>query len=595
MTDNLFQSVYDEASQPQQNTQNQQISPPTTGTGEQNLFASVYDEANTPKQQQQQDPSRLDPGVFMAGVASFNNFTDRVATNALMPIYNALGVGKEAQQYKQQSDQAAQTAHDFHPIVSDIAGVAGAMPMTTLAAAGSYGALAPTVEQIPGLIGSHAGTLTNAIAGGLPTAIATDGSMAQKTIAGGIGAGLGVAGGYLGGKIADFMSPTAEGMSSSASRMMNGAKAAANDVGVIANAKQGIQDLIDSSKVPNIKDIQSKFYDDVATKTSLSTDTVDALKQNPILNKYMDGITSDPTSASHGLPDNSLAKWDAVKQSLQDDLYGQQGINKNLSTDQLKGLMQTHNQLIATLDSDPASQSVGYKDIRQMGEKNAIYNQLTSGSKSLGSKPDIPMSNSFPSTINKDGSISPPSNVTTNKSVGTLINTIAGSPDKKALFLDQVQKAGGNPTNAENLINTLGKLQTARPEVLTASATKNPASAALAEKPGTINSIVNGSYNKEVVKLALSGPDQQAQLAKVLSQPNQGKLISGLHNMLQSVKNSSIGQIATNTLKTTAPIVGPAIAGGYLGNTNLGRVGAILGAEHIASAPMSKVNGYLKE
>lgn len=491
-----------------------------------------------------------DEGSFMAGVENFNRVFGRLAEGGIDLVGKAIGSqslqDNIAKVNTNKNAEAALSAQQ-HPVAAGIGtglGIAGTIPYAALLS-GGVGAVA------------NGAVANGAITGGLLGAGNYSASNTDRLLNGVAGAALGAAIPAVASQVKGYLSP-GDDLSNSLSKVIGGKSAAAQDVSVVNAPKQQLQQTVDNL-VPGgknaISDAQATQYG-ALNNAQASDSAMASLQANPSISARLSGLNNDVDSLVNKLPDNSLGKLDALKQNIDSELFKDNhaldiGL-KPLQPSQAAALQKARGDIIDTINSEASAQGIDYQGLRQMGEKKALYNDITS---LLNSKPD--MKGATP-TFDPTQSVQ-------NKSIESLYNVLAGTPNKATAFVNSIESAGGDGQNAKDLISKLASL---RNNPVDAAVAKAGASAGSTAHTGfhpieTLqHDILNGSYNDEVVKLALSGPSMQEKLSEALSSSSTKNLLSKLSPLLDVMKNTSIGKLlGSDSGEELSKGVAPALAG----------------------------------
>lgn len=479
-----------------------------------------------------------DPGSFAAGVDNFNRVFGNIAQGTMDVVSRAMGttnITNSIASVNKNMNSNADAASAAHPVAGAIGtglGVAGLTPYVMVGGealgVGGASTLAGSVLQNAG-VGATLGGLNYAPTMADRGKNAITGGLLGGTLAGVIGGG------------AKLMVGDGE-MSSFGQKVINPKQGAVDDVNTVNAPKQQLQQTLDSMVPGGIDKVsadQAPQYDALKS-INIAPDTVDTLMQDPVIASKMKELNSELGSQFKDLPDNNLGKLDAVKQKIQEDMYkstykpNPDAQSGDLSASQLPAWKQAQAKLIGALDNDPASQDAGYQELRQVGEKKAIYSQYT---RLLNDTPDV--KGASPMLGGSD--------ITTNKSIDSLFKTIAGTPTKQDMFLDQIAKAGGDVDNAKGIIKALSNLRTNSVDSIIQKSSLSEGAKGMQGITGKLSSfkdnLLGGNYNNSVLKIALSGPNMQQTITNTLNNSNTARMLSGLNDLLDSVKNSPVGDV----------------------------------------------------
>lgn len=537
-------------------------------------------------QEVEKEKAASDPGPFMVGLDSYTRTTQNMVDSILdlgARVSEKLGGGKEMADYRQtlqNSNATMNSAVDKESQLHPYAAAAGTgvgiahqiiQGMATTGGAGLVDAGSTLLKKVGtgagegmvygGLLNyspTIQGRIENAVTGGLM------GAAAPIAVQGFAGAGQNLKGLLGSGAAGDAVEQGAGQLSGAIGRTITPKSAARNDVNVITNAKQDVQKIMDDfvpGGVDAVKSAQGKLYKGLED-VHLDDATTQQLTSDPAIQKYLGNLQNNDLSVKKNLPDSNFAKLDQVQNNMMKDYYKNvitinkpdEEMVKSLDSESANSLMTARNKIVDTLNATGEQLGIDYPALRQMGEKKALYETISSVINKTADQKNMPPT--FDST-----------NLVQNKGVGKLYDTLAGTPAKRDFFMNAIEKAGGNVENAQNTLTVLNSL---RNNLVDKAVTNVGKGGVDLGKTGLVlggdkilgtfvEKLTKGRYNNEVLRLMLSGPKMQEKLSDALSSGVIKTTIKKLVPLIHSVSDNA-GKIAgaaaggaqdNNTMKLT--------------------------------------------
>lgn len=270
---------------------------------------------------------------------------------------------------------------------------------------------------------------------------------------------------------------------------------------------------------------------------SLSSGVPDIIKNNSILvDKYKDMLAAK-SEKFKSIPRNSIAFYDQIRKSIDDDLYTS-SVNKRLSPekslkpDQEAALQEARVQLKEVLNQSPEYQKA--MEIGRQKKIQATYNELIN-------------SKSFKSGRGNDIGLD------------EIRSQLFSTKEKQNKFIDDVITTGGNPEQAKAVIDLTDKLSKSPLQRILNVSTEGDAGntrqygKSVSDIVGTVQQKLNANYYKAVLNLTLD-PKWSDKITEVLSKRTQKSKLTGYADLLKSI-------VTTGTVGATSSGFGNQLVG----------------------------------
>ncbi len=584
------------------------VAPPTDSTND--PYASI-DQQYGKQQGQGQKPSTngdLYNTAFMDGVEAFNRQFGRIAegTFSLIP-----GVAQAAQGVHDNMEASYQQAQQRSPIATAIGSTVGGMaagaayggplmgsPATVLGAMGRGAMTAaalgyadygnqpgPPPTQQTRLARAGIAAPVGAVAGGTmhligeainPTEPVINDTMARlrgqytdpeiaakisqaNTDAANTGVKLGIGETF----------PETQGVEVAAlkpSAAVKNTQIAPAYYGQVSGIKNNLTDMVSNMAPDNAKeDMQNlfgtmgqQFLDkDGAITTDPSQAVVpDIIKNNPILAQKYGEVTNAQSPQLQSLPQNSIAQLHEIKDSIDNDLIkstpNKMGITeKPLGKDPRFALQAAKNQLSNSDGTGILNTSPEYNQAMDLGAKQAIQNTYQTIMNQIKTKAGT-------------SSEATPIDLRT-----ALFNT----PEKQQQFLKDVITTGGNPDQAQSVINVVdGLSKSPLKRIINASYEGDSAFKRIYDNPTSVAKMplayaLHGRYYNAAVKLAID-PNWTDKVGAALQLPTkEAQQVGVAHLMMDPGLAHKVTTSAGSNIPALSGVV-PAL-GTHVGNSML--------------------------
>lgn len=282
-----------------------------------------------------------------------------------------------------------------------------------------------------------------------------------------------------------------------------------------------------------------------------SPEVTNQLLSDPILARRMEAMNSNPDFKLADIPDSNLGKLNSLKKFISNEIWSDTNKLANdpskLNPDIRANLLDSRKNLSSILNSAYPE----FKAANEAGERIMYYDLF---SKAL----DKPATKAGSSNVLADDQI---------------YSKLFGTQEKRDFFLNAVQSTGGNPENAQKLMDVMNMVKASiYPKMLgtpdkmsTVYGGQN--TAGLIQR--SIEWLTSSKYQKALLKLSLS-PTWDTQLTEALAQKSLPGKLSALRQLAGYVSKQGLKAAESEPMKEIASRVGSRL-GGYLGtyrNTN---------------------------
>lgn len=276
------------------------------------------------------------------------------------------------------------------------------------------------------------------------------------------------------------------------------------------------------------KSTQKKLYDKVAGLT-LDDNKASMLIKNPVIADEINTLNSAVKVSEdiRNLPNNSVLKLDKIKQQIDKQLYRNSPIftdpSRSLLPDEASALKEARNSIVHTIDEVHPEYAQARKISERIILKKNMMEDLSKIKNTPGNGDEIPLDKIY--------------------------NKLWGTPEKQSNFLESVDRVGGDSKTAKNVLSFLNQIRNSPLESLVNKT--GGAEQVSASIYTWAQNLLNGSYNKELVKLSIDGDLWQKKVGAVLSAKNPLMQMARFKDLITKVKKTQVGSYLYNKFKNT--------------------------------------------
>ncbi len=280
-------------------------------------------------------------------------------------------------------------------------------------------------------------------------------------------------------------------------------KRAANQVNTnsINKIQEHIKGAIDDMAPAGTKELKDDLYSKLGN-LSADDETAKSLISNPIIGDRLAKINKAGSSTYRELPDNSVIKLDKVKQSIDEQLFNDQhALDSSTKLDPIvrDGLMDSRSQIVNSLDALHPE----YAEARKVSQSLILQKQYNH----LIDKVSLKEGNNLEPTFDD-----------VNKA-------LFGNTEKVKLFLQDIEKTGGDVRQAHKIVNVANQLYKSTLSNVTSKAGKFEGDVVplYGRDSGLVQRMVNGlsgeRYGKALLNLTIGGNKWADEVTNILAAP----------------------------------------------------------------------------
>jgi hypothetical protein len=266
---------------------------------------------------------------------------------------------------------------------------------------------------------------------------------------------------------------------------------------------QGVSDAIEKIAPAGTKETREALYKELAG-AKLPDEAVSSFKTNGVLAKELDGLNlgTEVTEATKALPDNSVAKWNIVKQEVDDKLFRDaralDPTNKK-GLEAVRALREARQKIVDTIDPAFPSYAAARKESQKLILRKRYDDLLMKKGAKAGKAGELDVDETF--------------------------QTLFPNKETQKVFIQDITEAGGDAKQAEDIITALEQLRgNPLKKIWSRPAEDSGVATFYGNKVGFVQKIEDvlsgGRYKKALLELTFNGNEWAPQVVKALNSPN---------------------------------------------------------------------------
>lgn len=330
------------------------------------------------------------------------------------------------------------------------------------------------------------------------------------------------------------------------------------------NLVNTINSIVPEGDSASVNPVIDAGYKNLAN-TTVPPDQMNSLMSNPTVAKYMSNLQkSELPENLNGLGPNNAAMLDAAKKNILSDINTQSSSSptkfgaQTMNATDLQAAVEAKDKLIGTLNAVTPQDANGVSDYSKLMDLTARNSQRNAMMDSIAKVAGGTQS------MNPDGSVMTP--------MQSVYNNLFKTPAQQQVFLNTVQRAGGDTKAAQDAMYTINRvINTPVQKILSGTRVASETTATAMSRDGpikqAIRELTTNDYNRAMLQLTLGGGDNHQTLIKAMNTPTLGDRIVNLNNALKAVASKVPGLSSTAQAIGAANVPARAIGqgmGGYL-------------------------------